>query len=328
MILLVKKRLYVGGLFFCLLILLCYSLYIFVEGRQAALSEIRSLCDEVIHLDRVHRLKEIASLSSSGYSYSDSDSVTILYSDGHVEKITKDTKSDDLTTEEKQHRVDQSFLLMENPINVVTLDSLFNLSLQQNKIHVHAALAYTANNDKTIYSNPDLTFYQSATNLSPIVTGVKEEIVIQAYVETPLFYVISRNWEHFISLLLIASCLFLGLFIATRYSKNLVTLVREEPRELKEIKENLLFDKEKGVLYFNGNTQVTLENYKLKIFILLLDSPEHFQTSEEIKKIVWGKVVATPGTLTTTIKRLRTKLEPIHDLHIIFENGGYRLDIL
>lgn len=34
---------------------------------------------------------------------------------------------------------------MENPIDVVVLDSLFNLALQQGgMINVHAALAYTA----------------------------------------------------------------------------------------------------------------------------------------------------------------------------------------
>ena len=74
--------------------------------------------------------------------------------------------------------------------------------------------------------------------------------------------------------------------------------------------------------------KVSLENYKLKLFVLLLNSPEHFQTSEDIKKIVWGKTGATNDTLNTTIKRLRADLKPIPDLKIVHGNGGYRLEIL
>ena len=107
-----------------------------------------------------------------------------------------------------------------------------------------------------------------------------------------------------------------------------VTPVCEESRTLIKIKENILFDDEKGILYFNTDIQVHLVNYKLKLFVLLLDSPGHFQTSEEIKKIVWGKTGATNDVLNTTIRRLRKDLENIPDLKIVFENGGYRLNIL
>lgn len=60
---------------------------------------------------------------------------------------------------------------------------------------------------------------------------------------------------------------------------------------------------------------------------MLLESPDHFQFTEEIKDKLWGKV-ATAHKLTTTIKRLRQDLEPIPDLKIVSENGGYRLYIL
>lgn len=328
MILLMKKKVFVGCLLLCMITLLVYSMYIFHRERQVILSDICNLCDEIIHLDKEYRLKETGILSSSGYSSSESDSSTVLYSGGQVEKIVKNINSLDLITEEKQYRVDQSFLLMENPIDVVVLDSLFNLALQQGgMINVHAALAYTANDDKTVYSNPDLTFYKSACALPPITTGVKDEIVLQAYVEIPFYCVINRSKGHFI-IIGIVFCLLLGLLIAIKYNKKFVTPVCEESRTLIKIKENILFDDKKGILYLNTDIQVHLVNYKLKLFVLLLDSPGHFQTSEEIKMIVWEKTGATNDVLNTTIRRLRKDLENIPDLKIVFENGGYRLNIL
>lgn len=303
-------------------------MYIIYEGRQSGMAEIRSLCDEVMRQDREYRQKEADMASSSGYKSSEGDTSTVLYFEEHVEKITKNAQSNDLTAEEKQHRVDQSFLLLENPIDVVVLDSLFNLALQQdNLINGRAALAYTVNGAETVYSNPDFTFYESACALSPIVTGVKDEIVLQAYVDIPLYYGIGRNKKHFI-IIGVIFCLILGFLIVPKWSKKFVTPVCEEPRELIKIKENILFDRGKGILYLNVETQVSLENYKLKLFILLLDSPEHFQTIEEIKKAVWGKAGATNDTLNTTIKRLRANLKPISDLKIVYGNGGYRLEIL
>lgn len=328
MILLIKKRVFVGGLSVCMLMLFVYSGYIFSERQKFVLSDIRNLCNEIIHQDKENRLLETGSLSFSGYRPLESGSSTISYSSGHVEKVAKNTNSSDLITEEKQYRVDQSFLLMENPVDVVVLDSLFNLALQQGgMINVHAALAYTANDDKTVYSNPDLTFYKSACALPPITTGVKDEIVLQAYVEIPFYCVINRSKGHFI-IVGVIFCLLLGLLIGTRYSKKFATPVCEEPRKLIKIKENILFDEDKGILYFNVDIKVSLENYKLKLFILLLNSPEHFQTIENIKKIVWGKTGATNDTLNTTIKRLRADLKPIPDLKIVYGNGGYRLEIL
>ena len=323
-----KKKVFVGCLLLCMMTLLVYSMYIFHRERQATLSDICNLCYEIIHQDKVYRLKETGILSSSGYKSSESESSTVLYSSGQVEKVAKNTDSSDLITEEKLYRVDQSFLLMENPIDVVVLDSLFNLALQQGgMINVHAALAYTANDDKTVYSTPDLTFYKSACALPPITTGVKDEIVLQAYVEIPFYCVINRSKGHFI-IIGIVFCLLLGLLIAIKYNKKFVTPVCEESRTLIKIKENILFDDEKGILYFNTDIQVHLVNYKLKLFVLLLDSPGHFQTSEEIKMIVWEKTGATNDVLNTTIRRLRKDLENIPDLKIVFENGGYRLNIL
>lgn len=328
MILLMKKRVFAGSLVFCLLMLLVYSGYVFCEVRQSVLSEICNLCDKVIHRDKEYRLKEINTLSFSGYKMSDCDSSTISYSSGHVEKIAKNANTVDLIAEEKQYRVDQSYLLMENPVNIVVLDSLFNLALlQSNMVNVRTAMVYTVNSDTARYSNPDSDFYRSSIALPPITTGIKDEIVLQAYVDIPFSYVVAKDKEHFI-ILLIIFCLILGVLFAIWYSKKILVPIQEKPRELLKIKENLLFDRERGLFYIDGDTQVSLKNIQLKLFLLLLDSPEHFQTSEEIKRIVWGKTGATTDTLNTTIRRLRVSLEPISDLKIVFGNAGYRLDIL
>lgn len=328
MILLMKKRVFTGSLFFCLLMLLLYYGFIFCEGRQSALLEVRSFCDKAIHQDKEYRLKETDTSSSSGYEIGGRDSSTISYPSGHVEKISKKTKTADLAAEDKQYKVDQSYLLTKNPINIAVLDSLFNSVLRQNNMeNIQTALIYTVNNDTVIYSNPDSDFYRSAIALPLITTGIKDDIVLQAYVDIPFSYVIARNKEHFI-IISIVFCLILGVLFAIWYSKRFLVPIQEKPRELLKIKENLLFDRERGLFYFNGNNQILLKNIQLKLFILLLDSPQHFQTSEEIKKNVWGKTVATSDTLNTNIRRLRISLKPIPDLKIVFENGAYRLDIL
>lgn len=65
MILLVKKKLFVGCLSLCMLMLLIYFGYIFRERRKSVLSDIRSLCNEVIHQDKENRLLETGSQSFS-----------------------------------------------------------------------------------------------------------------------------------------------------------------------------------------------------------------------------------------------------------------------
>lgn len=325
MILLLKKRVFTGVLFFCLLMLLFYSGYIYYEGRQSALLEIRGLCDKVMHQDKEYRLNEIDALSYSGFGMSGCDSSIISYSNGHVEKIDNNNAID-LMADEKGYRVDQSYLLIANPIDIVVLDSLFNLALRQSNMeNIQAALVYTVNSDTSIYSNPDSAFYLSATALSPIATGVKDEIVIQAYVDIPFFYVVSSHKEHFL-ILLIVFCLILCVLFVIWYNKKFVIPIPKTTRELIKIKENLLFDKEKGVLYFNGDIQVALINRRLDIFILLLESPEHFQTSKEIIRIVWRNG-GTSDVLNSTLRRLREDLEPIPDIKIVHENGGYCLRI-
>lgn len=325
MILLLKERVFTGVLFFCLLMLLFYSGYIYYEGRQSALLEIRGLCDKVMHQDKENRLNETNALSYSGYKMSDCDT-TITYSNGNVEKIVKKSNAVDMMADEKGYRVDQSFLLIANPIDIVVLDSLFNLALRQSNMeNIQAALVYTVNSDTSIYSNPDSTFYLSATALSPIATGVKDEIVIQAYVDISFFYLVSSHKEHFL-ILLIVFCLILCFLFIIWYNNKFVISIPKTTRELIKIKENLLFDKEKGVLYFNGDIQVALINRRLDIFILLLESPEHFQTSKEIIRIVWGNG-GTSAVLNSTLRRLREDLEPIPDIKIVHENGGYCLRI-
>lgn len=325
MILLLKKRVFTGVLFFCLLMLLFYSGYIYYEGRQSAMLEIRGLCDKVMHQDKENRLNETDALSYSGYKMSDCDT-TITYSNGNVEKIVKKSIAVDMMADEKGYRVDQSYLLIKNPIDIVVLDSIFNLALRQSNMeNIQAALVYTVNSDTSIYSNPDSAFYLSATALSPIATGVKDEIVIQAYVDIPFFYVVSSHKEHFL-ILLIVFCLILCFLFIIWYNKKFVISIPKTTRELIKIKENLLFDKEKGVLYFNGDIQVALINRRLDIFILLLESPEHFQTSKEIIRIVWRNG-GTSDVLNSTLRRLREDLEPIPDIKIVHENGGYCLRI-
>lgn len=326
------KKIFIGGLFCLLTLMTSLSIFTIYQSQLSVYEKIETLLKVAIVLDSEHRIKETRTIYSSGYNTPPNNSIISIKSEKNIAKINKEKDLEKQEDTEKELRVKQTYLLSicKTPINIETLNSLFKSSLKKNGLNLNTALAYTANGC-TEYSCKDSTFYTGWTTLSPIMTGMDNEILIQGYVDIPFKYIVNKEKGY----LTILAILFISIFIflvATKRSKKVEKVIfepiLETERTRTQIKENLLFDKEKGVLYFNGNIQVTLENYKLKIFILLLDSPEHFQTSKDINRIVWEEVVVTSGALTTTIKRLRTKLEPIPDLHIIFENGGYRLDIL
>ncbi|WP_289004198.1 helix-turn-helix domain-containing protein [Parabacteroides sp.] len=325
-----KKR--VVGILFCLLMLII-SLFIggMFQGRFTSLEKVQDLLIDVVVQDGEVRIKEAGINYSSGYMPLSDTSVVTIQSEGKIDKVGENESVKCEQAEiQKDSRVKQTFLLSKNPINVIVLDSLFQSVLKENGLNLQTALVYTANGH-TEYSCVDSTFYVRFTALAPVTTGIRDEIVIQGYVDIPLNYVSNREKVYLI-ILAVAFILVLILLVAIWRNKKLEKIIFEPVQKITrtrtQIKASLFFDREKGILYFNDDIQVSLINYKLKLFVLLLDSPGHFQTSEEIKKIVWGKTGATNDVLNTTIRRLRKDLENIPDLKIVFENGGYRLNIL
>lgn len=322
-----KKRL-IGILFSLLILTIGLFIFTLYQSRLSALTDIHTLLKLVIVQDGESRFREMRIRYSSGYKQLSDSSTVSVQSENKMEKIDKYKNLKYLSEEEKELRAKQTYLLRKNPIKISVLNSLFTLALIENGITLKTALIYSTKSNST-YSCIDSTFYLKSVALSPVTTGIKDEIILQAYVDIPFIYVANKDKTYLI-ILIGVFCLVLILLLIIWRSKKLEKIifepVQKKTRTKTKIKENLYFDKERGILYFNDNVEVSFGNYKLKLFILLLDSPEHFRSAEDIREKIWGKI-ATKDKLNTTIRRLRKDLEPIPDLKIIFENGGYRLSI-
>ena len=318
------------GILLCLLMLIVYLIgLVLYQNRVSVLSEINILFESAIVLDTEVRMEETNSTYSSGYTLPrQSSSAISIQSENITETFKTNIDSTYLAKSEKLFRVKQSFLLQKSPMKLLILDSLFKSALIANGINVNTAFTYTVNKN-TQYSNEDTTIYTTLRALPAITAGVKSEIVLQAYVDVPFLHLKGRGRVYFIMLTAVFF-LFLFLLGVTWYNKKLAVVliepIKEEGRVLIEIKENLLFDPEQGILYYNDNVKVSFRNYKLKLFILLLNKPAHFESSVNIMSLLW-RHTATTAKLNTTIKRLRKDLEPIPDLTIISKNRGYQLKI-
>ena len=316
------------GILLCLVMLIVYLIgLVLYQNGASVLSEINTLFKSSIVLETEIRLKEI---DPTGYKQSNQyHSIATIQSKHKTEAVKINNDLTQLTQSEKVSSVMQTYLLFEaSPARISRLDSLFQVALIANGINANIAFAYIV--DKTTqYSSTNSAIYAMSNALPAIITGVKSEIVFQVYADVPLSCLVSRDKVHFIMLMLLFSII-LFLLGFTCFSKKLAILlvepIHEEKRMLIKIKENLLFDPEKGILYYKDNVKVPFQNYKLRLFVLLLNNPEYFETSANIKSLLW-RHTATTAKLNTTIKRLRRDLEPIPDLTIIFRNGGYQLNI-
>ena len=321
----------ITGILLCILMLIIYLISLILhQNRVSVLSEINTLFKSTIAQETEIRMKETNSNYSSGYKQpNQSRSITSIQSENKTETVKTNNDSTQLIQSEKVLRVKQTFLLLENPTKISILDSLFQATLIAHGINAKAAFTYTVNKN-TQYSNTDSAIYTTSKALPAITAGVKNEIIFQAYAGVPFSCLVSRDKVYFI-MLTAAFCLILILLGAIYFSNSLTIIpvesIKEEKKALIKIKENLLFDPEKGILYYNNDVKVSFRNYKLKLFTLLLNSPEHFQTSENLKIALWEHV-ATTNKLNTTIKRLRTDLEATPNLKIISKDGGYQLLII
>lgn len=221
----------------------------------------------------------------------------------------------------------QTFLLNENPIQVRVLDSLFNARLLAAGYPFRTAVRYTAKG-KTTHSASDTSLYRSASPLRIVHTGLKDEMVLQAYVEIPFLFQVAKQKKIFFLLFsllafLVATCFWIVYSpMAERY---IYRPIRKKPRVMQQLTENLYFDAERGLLMGYGH-EVRLINYKLKLFNLLLDSPGHYRSMDDILRMVWEGAIVSNNTIEQTIRRLRKELACFSDLHIVTERKvGYRL---
>ena len=103
--------------------------------------------------------------------------------------------------------------------------------------------------------------------------------------------------------------------------------LQEAPKEMIQIKEDILFDETHGVLHYHRH-RIELANQRLKLFCILLEHKGYFIESDQLKEEIWPDGSVSKDALTATAKRLKEDLSPIPGLVIESARGkGYSLKI-
>jgi hypothetical protein len=256
-------------------------------------------------------------------SEADTSVITICYND-EVITIPKDSSFNALTHEEKWHIAEQYYIQKKNPIDVVTLDSLFRVELAQRALPVQTAVICITK-DSVYRSRPDTAFYASAIATDEIPVKLTET-TLRAYVCVPFGYWLNENRYVYFSVLLLW-VLIAGLFTGyVKRKKNAIIpmeTVEEEP--LPEIASEIHFDEKRGMLSCE-QTVVELTEIQLELFCSLLNAPKHFLSYAEMKKDIWHNEAIHSNTIQKCIRRLNEGLSPLPLTIIIVHRKGCNLE--
>lgn len=310
---------------FCLYII--YNSY--SKNKTNSIQKIETIFESTISKDKDRRQSEV------NFSYhrikepeQNQDSIRIESEKEHI-TIKKEDSFDLLSEEEIMYIHSQMYLSQRNPIQIAILDSLFHEALIQQKIPALTAVTYTLNG-KTEYSHADSSSYTSNHALKEIVIGPNRKIVLQAYIQIPVSYLIKQSLPLYILIILVWIGI-VALFIWREFFKKpkgiTIVPIPEVTKRVIEITKDLSFDEEHGLLIYKDTT-VSLKNKALSIFNLLLKNRGYYIASEDILQTCWPDGSVTKDALTTTIKRLKQDMEPIPELTIeSARSKGYKLII-
>jgi hypothetical protein len=284
----------------------------------------------VVRQDKTKRWEQVD--SGPVYESFSATPVTVITieDEEHVFSIEKDSSYDKFSTyEDMRYVADQLFLLHENPINVFTLDSMFRSTQKKNMFPVQTAVIYT-DNSGIHHSRPDTAFYTSAIALDEIRIG-GGMIRLQAFVRVSPVYWLNEAGSAYTSILL-AWLLGMGILAGYGYylkrDKFSIVPLNSTPSVLKKLTEDLLFDEKCGRLLYLGQT-IELRKIQLKIFISLLDAPDHYLSYTEMKEKIWNNEDTPQNSVHKSIERLKIKLAPVSVLALMVHHGkGCRLEII
>ncbi len=147
------------------------------------LAESKNIFDDVIDIDRDARYDETGEVMHFIYIPHDTSTYLVTEMEGHEPIYREKTDSiRQLTYEVRIKSATQSYLYYKNPINVYTLDSLFQIELLNKKIVARTFIIYSDNKTgKTYYSDNDSTFSNEFKELDVVDLGYKE-LTLQAFV--------------------------------------------------------------------------------------------------------------------------------------------------
>ena len=323
-----NKKIYFLWSVVALVTMLCLlSFYRSYQDVQADfIKESWNLFQQEVQDDTDRRIRELGDafcFSYSGASRQERDSLTIVTVDTIIHIKNNKEVARRMSSQEKADFSLQLYLLMENPIHVMLLDSAFRASLYEHAISAQTVTCYTFI-DKTECSSSDTSFYRSFIPLKEIVFGANRTIVLQAFVQFPFLYIVG---EVFWILAMVILWVIAIVLTWKRPRINILPL-QEAPKEMIQITEDILFDETHGVLHYHRH-RIELANQRLKLFCILLEHKGYFIESDRLKEEIWPDGSVSKDALTATAKRLKEDLSPIPGLVIESARGkGYSLKIV
>lgn len=229
--------------------------------------------------------------------------------------------------------MDQSFLNTKNPLSAIRLDSMFKAHLTD-LLPDAATLVYCYNWTKNTveYSDPDTLLSKSRIASPWIKIGMKHELLLRAYVEYPLQYMLKALWYKSYPFLFVVFLLLgmLGYFYYKMKKVSNPVILQNDTDE----KKNKLLPSADSIqtiddqpFYFRGK-RIVSTNQNLLIFKLFLTKPEHTLEHQEIISALWGdNLFEYHQRLRKCMQRFREFLgEEFPEAELVSIKGkGYRL---
>lgn len=329
-----KKQIVVYSLLCCIFITSVYGMYTFLfKMKKSIHTKVENIFTETIRSDMFIRLKSWGEPYACFYQSRNKkrSELSSFHSPTGIEyfnkRLTDSIRS--LHGDQIKNAALQTVLALEKPINIYTLDALFQTSLQKAGLKAKTAIYYTIS-DTTVCSTTDSTFYKSAHPVKKVYAGLKHEIELQAYVKIPILTQMKTMSKDFITIFLLL-ILFTSAFFWAKYSsfaENYIhNPVKKTLRPLLMLTPEIGFDSERGYIIGKGK-EVKLINYKLRLFKLFLNSPGYYLGLAEILRSVWDGAIVSSNTIEQTVRRLRNDLKCFPEIRIVTERKvGYRLVI-
>lgn len=234
--------------------------------------------------------------------------------------------SDSLTAQEQQEWVEQEILVQNDP-HRYRLDSLFQVELAEQGVHIWTGIRCNRNGKET-NSQPEEEFQQASLLKTIEFHSKKGDIILQAFIKIPNRMLI--YWEHVYILIGIA-LLGIGILVLLIFRKEYLqpaslkdlqpansdvqVPVTSENVQLEQLTPSIQYDRNQSVVIHNG-LKTTLKGNMAVYFEILLRAENHKVTYKHILialqqqyKIKDGKVsIEDRNTISHAIKQLDRQL--------------------
>lgn len=317
---------------FILTLILTLNLFVKIqEEKEEFRKNAQILFLEAVQKDTDRRSKEVG--GDFRYNYNSAfkkDTITIESIDTIIYIKNNKEAAQKMSDKERMDFGTQLFLAFENPIQPSLLDNQYRALLLKHEIPVQTAVIYSYDN-KPVYSCPNSSFYESAEALDEVIFGPIRLIVLQAFVEIPFCYIMRQAVMAsglFVLVWLLALLVALWLTFCKRGRKIYIIPAPEAPKTMIEIMPGLLLDETHGVLQ-SGDRRVVLINFRLKLFLLLLEHKGYYIETDKLLETIWPDGSVSKDALSSTVKRLKEDLSLFPEITIESGRGkGYVLNIV